>query len=804
MPLTPGQMLSHFRLLEKIGQGGMGVVWKAEDTLLGRTVAVKILPAQSARDEKLRRMFLDEARLASSLSDAHIAQVHELGHDKDLDFIVMEHVEGSPLSRLVAAGRPLPHSTITSLGAQVAEALARTHRKGLLHRDLKPANIIVDEEGCAKVVDFGLATLFQKRDAPAVAEAPTLATAPADSSILGTPFYMSPEQVRVEPLDGRTDIFSLGVVLYQMTTGRLPFSGDTTEAVLGQILKGHPTPARDLVARLPFELDRILQKTMATRRTDRYQTMEDLAVDLRRLGEQLESGSAPSYAELKRDAVPHALPAARRSLWIVVGIAAAVAVMLGARSWLAYRQEHLMKADGTLLILPLDVRGQAEGAEYAGRAFAEALAVNLARLKGVSVLPVPSSGLPREADSLASARAAREAGAGRVLGGALTREGAVVHATINLVDAAANRIVWGAQEKAPDDDLPRLASSLARQAATALGAEPPHLYESFKNEIPAPDVAASPDYGRTMAALRLYDTAEAIATTGRLAEAFPKDHLVRVLRSYALALDAVEFSPGSPQRRAFDESIEWIASTDPNSPWDEVFRARFLHRDGQNSEAVRIFSEVLARDDLTASARAYVLNGRSLAEVRLPDAAAAEADLREALRLDPLNDVINLTMTRALMDQKRMDEALERARHGVALNPYSPWNMQTLGDALYHMGRYAEAADVLGRACARDRLQTSCSFQAVALVKAGRAEEARLAAEHAAALAESDLGAYNLACYNALVGRKTEALRLLRRSLELGPLESKEILEDAALSSLHDEPSFKSLVDEVSRQAGRR
>jgi len=225
-----GETLSHYRLVEKIGEGGMGVVWKAEDTVLGRTVAIKVLQPDSVQDENRRRLFLDEAKIASSLSHANIAQVYELGRDGSLDFIVMEFVEGKPLSQILH-GRPLPADKIANIGLQVALAVSRAHHKGLLHRDVKPANIMVTPDGDAKVVDFGLATLFERRDntlfsgflsrtetmtMPEEASAPKNQDRPA---IAGTIPYMSPEQVRGERLDGRSDIFPFGAVLYEMTTG---------------------------------------------------------------------------------------------------------------------------------------------------------------------------------------------------------------------------------------------------------------------------------------------------------------------------------------------------------------------------------------------------------------------------------------------------------------------------------------------------------------------------------------------------------------------------------------------------------
>ena len=273
MTSASGQILSHYRLLEKIGEGGMGVVWKAQDTLLGRTVAIKVLPPNAARDEARRQLFLQEARLASSISDAHIVQIHDLGREGHLDFIVMEYVEGKPLSRIVH-GRPLPPDKVVGLGLQVAQALSRAHRRGLLHRDLKPGNILVTPDGDVKVVDFGLATLLAPLDTSRSSEAPTQSLpGPGQEKsstegwprppLVGTLPYMSPEQARGEKLDARSDIFSLGTVLYEMATGQRPFSGAPSAELLREIQKARPRPPHELVSKLPLELDRMIQKALA-------------------------------------------------------------------------------------------------------------------------------------------------------------------------------------------------------------------------------------------------------------------------------------------------------------------------------------------------------------------------------------------------------------------------------------------------------------------------------------------------------------------------------------------------------------
>jgi serine/threonine-protein kinase len=294
-----GQRLSHYTLVEKIGAGGMGVVWKAEDSVLQRTVAIKVLPADLALNDERRRMFLEEARLAASVSDAHIVQVHELGREGDLDFIVMEYVEGQPLSDILT-GKPLDPERVTNWAMQVARGLSRAHRKRLLHRDLKPGNLLVTPDGELKIADFGLAMLFERSDSTMTSLDDTAADPAAAHTrrvLVGTLGYMSPEQVRDETLDARSDIFSFGIVLYEMATGERPFRGTTISEILNAIVAARPTPPHDIVPHLPLELDRIIQKSLAGRREERYQSMDDLSVDLQRLQRELQAGQALRYSD---------------------------------------------------------------------------------------------------------------------------------------------------------------------------------------------------------------------------------------------------------------------------------------------------------------------------------------------------------------------------------------------------------------------------------------------------------------------------------------------------------------------------
>ena len=368
-----GVTLKNYVVEELLGRGGMGVVYRARDTRLSRRVALKVLPPELVRDESRRRRFLTEARAAAAVNHPAIVPIYEIEEEGDVTFIVMELVEGSTVRQLVARGE-LDLPSALEVAIQVAEALARAHRSGVVHRDIKAENIMVTRDGHPKILDFGLAKLLESSREGEISGGSHVETLARTQlgAIMGTVSYMSPEQARGLPVDLRSDVFSFGVVLYEMVTGKLPFEGQSALDTMHAIAFGATQPVTAVRPSLPYPLERVLERCLQKRPDDRYQDMRDAASDLRAVKRQIESGAAPGVPVLERARRYLTGFSGRGLIWVGVAGAAfgglLIALLLGSDVDNVFPPLLILLAVGAVMFRRFRNRGQREVRRFVKKA----------------------------------------------------------------------------------------------------------------------------------------------------------------------------------------------------------------------------------------------------------------------------------------------------------------------------------------------------------------------------------------------------------------------------------------------------